>query len=825
MIIGRYSFSNLFGAPLREPLAIGPGNQTLSRNSSPVVAYHGSPALALGSSENQAGLSIGGFDAGGAVCQSPIRSTNQRLSTNSDLIVLMDSDLNMDRGRASSRDGSSRFMNLESSGYIHAYGWSLPVSSFKSLGNGAITSPEQIQAGADCELGSDLGLGSKLSNLGVPIPQYCRPLTGDSSGMKIWCATAIDLNGGELDMFQETGSDTANLTLDPTESSSSLVNITSTPVKAANVSALKQLEEEVHQALNETQSTDGEPSFLGAETSRATNRPTRRTSDGLIQALPQKEELSSCVWICSTQHSRSKITIIDIKTKPNELMDSFHVPTFLYSIKSIPGCKSTDLPGLFVPSADGQAEPENNQPKFSTMGLIEQLIATQKQEFYKFVDVDPYAPSEVPETKRNSLDKQSDEKHEPESVVEKSLEQETREVDDAARKTTSPRQDDISRILDDDTNAGIATLQKLNDFVAHTQPQSGESSEEPLHSTPIKSQDGTSGERALRTDGYQSISTHLPTVWMGGKNSVLYVHSAIGQWKDYVTAVKLPDSILQIFHFRGRVFVALADGSLCVFFRHTKSKQWNLTNYLLIDIGLMAEITCELMTDLNSPPSTKSRPENDGEPTSLSDQLRDATAKEHEKAIINRSRNKSKVAGIRCLELTNKNLWVGYRNRVLIMDPITLKLKHTFSVVPQLDNQIRQLVAMKDGVFCCLRSDLILRLYSSLKPYQHIQNIDIEPVVTRLLCPRSFVISHITAMKVAENMLWIGNAHGIIITIPCTLVSQVAEAPSRFSNDDADVERPESLSIARFVPKCDINYAQVSEISMVGMSINLERLL
>lgn len=810
-------------------MAIGSAYQA-QRNSSSVVSFHGSPALALGSSDNQqtglsGGSGLAGSDAAGTVNRSSILSTSQRLASNADSIVLMDSDLNIDRSRAASRDGSSHFMNTEIPGRIHAYGWSLPVSSFKgvtaSTGPASDLNPlfTMNPMNVSCEATAlDAGT-NKLPSFQVPIPHYCRPLTGDSLGMKIWCATAVDLSGGKIEIrprFQvietEVGID-ASINLD---SSTSIVNITSTPVKSPNRNALRQLEEEVDQALKGSVSPESEPSI--EEVTKSNNASTSKR----YKSLSQSEDLSSCVWICSTQHSKSKITMIDIKTKPNELMDSFHVPTFLYCIKSIPGCKDSDLLGLKIPS-DYVPQNIGQSESGPTLAFIEQLLTTQKREFFRFVKVDPESEGKVLldrlESKRNSMLKMEQAHADKEGDIERSLDQETQELEKMKTRHAQTEDAEISRILDSDANSGLATLQKLNDFVAHSQPQESG----PQHSTPRKNMDKPASANSTgQTDGHQPISTQFPTVWMGGKDSVLYVHSAMGQWRKYIAGIQLHDSILQMIHFRGRVFVALADGTLCVFFRNLDTKEWEFSYYLQIDTSLLAEVTCEYFEDINVPsrPKTQEPTQEGGEPLSLSEQLRDAVAKEQERerscqqtksTIINtQSKTKSKVARIRCLELANKNLWIGYRNRVIIIDPITLKLRHSFSVVPQLDNQIRQLVAMKDGVFCCLRSDLILRLYSSLKPYQHIQNIDIEPVVTRLLSPRSFVISHITAMKVVDNTIWIGTAHGIIITIPCTLVSQVAEAPSTSSVNEGDLEQKVALSIAKFMPKCDISNAQVS---------------
>lgn len=819
-------------------------------NNSPVVSYNSPTAAAVALGDQSANQMVASdalqTGAAGRASVGSIWSSNQRLSNNADMIVLMDSDLNVDRSRVASRDGNNcGRLSFDASGYIHAYGWSLRASSIKGIGSDL--SPT-IQGGTSSYVANDsssnlpssgndsIGLGTKLAALQVPIPQYCRPLTGDSLGMKIWCATAIDLSGGDLSKnkpsrpvqfdLSPSNHDTSSISRDP-DTSGSLVNISSsTPVKPTSQQALRELEKEISQALNIEQINEGD---------NVSSRRSILKSDTVLNALPYGddfEDLSSCVWICSTQHSRSKITIIDIKTKPNELLDSFYVPTFLYCIKSAPGCKQSDLLGLPTANTRTPDKPSTSSEKTvrgsasMTLNIINELISTQRDDFYKLVQVDPKAEKRLKRVRQEAgraLQERSAEQTCPDS-----------EQNQATKGDISDSNEDdaeISRILDNNVSVGMSTLQKLNDFVAHTQPQDV-AQEVVAEDDDIRVKNDVQG--SPKNDDckdaiyYQPISTHLSTVWMGGKDSVLYIHSAIGQWKDCVACVELQDSILQICHHRGRVFVALADGSLCVFFRNVDTKQWEFSQYLLINIGLLNSATSDSL-DLHAS-NAGSGNDSGGTPTldidfnsrltnifieeknsnddvAESSQYRDSTPNT---TTPEQPKRTEKVSGVHCLEIANNNLWLGYRNRVFVFDPITMKLKHTFNVVPQVDNQIRQLVSMKDGVFICLRSDLTLRLYSSLRPYQHIQNIDIEPVVTRLISPKTFVISHITAMRVVDSTLWIGIAHGIILTIPCKWVPQISEAPLRNSPTGNFEEVPSHLSIARFVPKCDINNAQIS---------------
>ena len=94
-------------------------------------------------------------------------------SGTSDLVMLMDSDLNSDRARA--LRNIKPHVNRSNGDRIQAYGWSIAATP------GLDTSSSV----------------SALKNTSVPVPTYCRPLSGDDVGMKIWCACAVDLSGGE----------------------------------------------------------------------------------------------------------------------------------------------------------------------------------------------------------------------------------------------------------------------------------------------------------------------------------------------------------------------------------------------------------------------------------------------------------------------------------------------------------------------------------------------------------------------------------------------------------------------------------------------------
>ncbi|RMZ96504.1 C-Jun-amino-terminal kinase-interacting 4, partial [Brachionus plicatilis] len=57
---------------------------------------------------------------------------------------------------------------------------------------------------------------------------------------------------------------------------------------------------------------------------------------------------------------------------------------------------------------------------------------------------------------------------------------------------------------------------------------------------------------------------------------------------------------------------------------------------------------------------------------------------------------------------------------------------NVIEVHPRKENQVRYLSTVDDGVWVSIRLDTTLRLYHA-KTYQHLQNLDIEPFITKML--------------------------------------------------------------------------------------------
>uniref|UniRef100_A0A7N6A088 C-Jun-amino-terminal kinase-interacting protein 4 n=1 Tax=Anabas testudineus TaxID=64144 RepID=A0A7N6A088_ANATE len=237
----------------------------------------------------------------------------------------------------------------------------------------------------------------------------------------------------------------------------------------------------------------------------------------------------------------------------------------------------------------------------------------------------------------------------------------------------------------------------------------------------------------------------------------LYVHSSVARWRKCLHAIKLKDSILSIVHVKGRVLVALADGTLAIFHRGTDG-QWDLTNYHLLDLG---------------------RPHH----------------------------------SIRCMTVVHDKVWCGYRNKIYVIHPKAMRIEKSFDAHPRKESQVRQLAWVGDGIWVSIRLDSTLRLFHA-HTYQHLQDVDIEPYVSKMLGTGKlgFSFVRITALVVSCSRLWVGTGNGVIISIPLSEANKTTGiVPNRpgsavrvYGDDSSDCAIPGS-----FVPYCSMAHAQL----------------
>ncbi|KAJ7357660.1 C-Jun-amino-terminal kinase-interacting protein [Desmophyllum pertusum] len=254
--------------------------------------------------------------------------------------------------------------------------------------------------------------------------------------------------------------------------------------------------------------------------------------------------------------------------------------------------------------------------------------------------------------------------------------------------------------------------------------------------------DITAGENVspgtVQVDGIEKMSSVLPTMWLGAQSGCVYVHSAVSDWKKCIHSIRLKDSVLSIVYVKARVLVALADGTVAIFHRASDG-QWNFVNYHLLDLG---------------------RPHH----------------------------------SIRCMTVVHEKVWCGYRNKIQVIHPRSMKVEKTFDAHPRRESQ----------------------------------DIDIEPYVSRMLGTGKlgFSFVRITSLMLTNDRLWVGTGNGVCLSVPL-----VAARPARddgeattsspgmggsggpggavrvYSNEGKDGEVPRGSS---FMPYCSMVNAQLS---------------
>uniref|UniRef100_A0A1I8G6R8 JNK-interacting protein 3 n=1 Tax=Macrostomum lignano TaxID=282301 RepID=A0A1I8G6R8_9PLAT len=236
-------------------------------------------------------------------------------------------------------------------------------------------------------------------------------------------------------------------------------------------------------------------------------------------------------------------------------------------------------------------------------------------------------------------------------------------------------------------------------------------------------------ERGLSSEPTASSgrSAHLSdsTMWLGCQNGLLFIHSAVNNWRRCLQCLQLKDAIVAICHLRGRAFLGLANGSLLVF--------------------------CRRQLDPNA-----------------------ATAMEQQQQCWDLSRYyelavSDAAAPVRAMAATagGAALWIGVQNTIKVVDPRTLRVAASFDAHPRADSTVRLLCPIGEGVWIGFRLDTVLRLFHA-HTHALLQEIDIEPYISQVLGTSrlGFSLVRLTSLFAACGRLWIGTSNGIIVTVP-----------------------------------------------------------
>ncbi|XP_016415392.1 C-Jun-amino-terminal kinase-interacting protein 3-like isoform X6 [Sinocyclocheilus rhinocerous] len=403
--------------------------------------------------------------------------------------------------------------------------------------------------------------------------------------------------------------------------------------------------------------------------------------------LHETDSMSSRVWILTSTHSASKVVIIDAN-QPCSLVDQFNVcNAHVLCISSVPAASESDYPAgeIFLEQQAGDGPSEE---KGGVEGMLAGITIVGCATNCSVVRSNCSSRTDTPVQDRSQA---------PTAPVCRSL-----AVSQSAEEATEAIEvsEEAGPNENEDSTLGPFTEHVFTD---NTHSEAGVPKEQ-VTSAPTDSEEA--GDDRAGTSA-------APTMWLGAQNGWLYVHSAVANWKKCLHSIKLKDSVLSLVHVKGRVLVALADGTLAIFHR-AEDGQWDLSNYHLMDLG---------------------RPHH----------------------------------SIRCMAVVHDKVWCGNKNKIHVIQPKSMQIEKSFDAHPRKESQVRQLAWIGDGVWVSIRLDSTLRLYHA-HTHQHLQDVDIEPYVSKMLGTGKlgFSFVRITALLIGGNRLWVGTGNGVIISIPLT---------------------------------------------------------
>ncbi|TEA31800.1 hypothetical protein DBR06_SOUSAS8310025 [Sousa chinensis] len=542
----------------------------------------------------------------------------------------------------------------------------------------------------------------------VPVPVYCRPLVEKDPTMKLWCAAGVNLSGWKL------SEDDPGNGVKPVPGRDPLT-----------------CDREVE---GETKSNHASPEKKKAK------------------ELPEADATSSRVWILTSTLTTSKVVIIDAN-QPGTVVDQFTVcNAHVLCISSIPAASDGDYPPgeIFL---DSDVNPEDSSADGVLAGIT--LVGCATRCNVPRSNCSSRGDTPVLDKGQGEVAAVANGKVNPSQSTEEATE--AMEVPDSG-----PSEAEAAAV-----RPGPLTEHVFTD-PAPAPPTSTQPDSENGLETDVS---GVQPEPEPSGDAAGASSSAAPTMWLGAQNGWLYVHSAVANWKKCLHSIKLKDSVLSLVHVKGRVLVALADGTLAIFHRGEDS-QWDLSNYHLMDLG---------------------HPHH----------------------------------SIRCMAVVYDRVWCGYKNKVHVIQPKTMQIEKSFDAHPRRESQVRQLAWIGDGVWVSIRLDSTLRLYHA-HTHQHLQDVDIEPYVSKMLGTGKlgFSFVRITALLIAGNRLWVGTGNGVVISIPLTetvvlhrgqLLGLRANKSSPTSGEGA---RPGGIihvygddssdkSASSFIPYCSMAQAQL----------------
>ncbi|KAM4631932.1 C-Jun-amino-terminal kinase-interacting protein 3 isoform 10-T10 [Discoglossus pictus] len=528
----------------------------------------------------------------------------------------------------------------------------------------------------------------------VPVPVYCRPLVEKDPTMKLWCAAGVDLTGWKP--FEE-------------DSGNGIKQITGRDPLTCD-----------REVEGESKSTHTSPE-------------KKKTKE-----LHEADATSSRVWILTSTLSTSKVVIIDAN-QPGTLVDQFTVcNAHVLCISSIPAACDTDYPPgeIFL---EGDVNPDDSGDTDGVLAGIT-LVGCATRCNVPRSNCSSRGDTPILDKGQGEVSTVSNGKLNQHQSAEEATE--AMEVPESSTSESEPAQVRPGPLTEHVfTDPAPVANGRLCSENGHLKPEvnSAQQDTEP-------SNDASAGTSAA------------PTMWLGTQNGWLYVHSAVSNWKKCLHSIKLKDSVLSLVHVKGRVLVALADGTLAIFHRG-EDRQWDLSNYHLMDLGHTHH-------------------------------------------------------SIRCMAVVYDRVWCGYKNKIHVIQPKTMQIEKSFDAHPRRESQVRQLAWIGDGVWVSIRLDSTLRLYHA-HTHQHLQDVDIEPYVSKMLGTGKlgFSFVRITALLIAGNRLWVGTGNGVVISIPLTETNKTSPTSGEGTRPGGVIhvysDETSDKTAGSFIPYCSMAQAQL----------------
>ncbi|KAF6102124.1 Rho guanine nucleotide exchange factor 17 [Phyllostomus discolor] len=213
-------------------------------------------------------------------------------------------------------------------------------------------------------------------------------------------------------------------------------------------------------------------------------------------------------------------------------------------------------------------------------------------------------------------------------------------------------------------------------------------------------------------EAYQS------SVWLGTEDGCVHVYQSSDSIRDRRNSMKLQHaaSVTCILYLNNQVFVSLANGELVVYQREA-GRFWDPQNFKSVTLGAQGSPVTKMVS----------------------------------------------VGG---------RLWCGCQNRVLVLNPDTLQLEHTFSVGQDSSRSVACMVDSSLGVWVTLKGSAHVCLYHP-DTFEQLSEVDVTPPVHRMLAGSDAIIRQhkaaclrITALLVCGELLWVGTSAGVVLTMP-----------------------------------------------------------